>query len=730
MAASQPILSRRRVIEVGLLVALSLAAVSSFKPLYDGWSVAVWVGLAALACTSVSLLLEGRRASLPVAIGIHAVVGTIVVAYIALGYTMPSGVPSGETFSEFAEQVTRGFGRTLDAILPVPRSSSTTTMMLAAFWISLASSIWLAYRSRHSILPVLPPLVVLVLAQPLIAPTEDNAVVSALAFALFALLLLVTRATPRIGRADDRSQNLPVLRSRLRPGIPLSILSVGLGGLIAAAVVVPMDNEPFDPREHRGNTASETFAVHPLDILKPHLQTDPPQTHLNVTYDDPEDALELEHLAMAVLDVYDGATWQSSAEFSAPDGKLTSGVPDDIASERFTYSVRLTEDVDPWVPTSPLPVEISTDDVLIADDSGTLIRSPFARFSDYMATSEVMRPSAEQLEAAEPDQSSDAVRYTQIPPDMPDTLTALSADLMSEGSPIERLENLDAAISAIPYDVNTTAGSSLARIEKFVFEDRRGYAEQHATTFALLARAQGFPTRLMVGYRLVTSEDGVGVPVERVTSAEYHVWPEVKFEGLGWVGFEPTPDPSLDESDLPQPTIAAPTEGNLIDQPSPEPPEAEQTDEAIDDSDGRRSRVAVTLLLALGAALLGLAVLLGVLLVKWLRRRRRLQTTDPRKRVLGVWAEVTDRLTETGVQLHPSMTVREVVGASGQLSAEVNDTLELMVTPVQRTMYGREPVDESVADRATEIEDRFRTETASVGPRWRRLWRRCDPRTL
>jgi hypothetical protein len=67
---------------------------------------------------------------------------------------------------------------------------------------------------------------------------------------------------------------------------------------------------------------------------------------------------------------------------------------------------------------------------------------------------------------------------------------------------------------------------------------RVGYCQQFATAFAVLARIEGLPTRIAVGFlpgRQIAKHQYV------VTGADVHAWPEVYLSPYGWVSFEPTP---------------------------------------------------------------------------------------------------------------------------------------------------------------------------------------------
>lgn len=74
-------------------------------------------------------------------------------------------------------------------------------------------------------------------------------------------------------------------------------------------------------------------------------------------------------------------------------------------------------------------------------------------------------------------------------------------------------------------------------LEYFLLESREGYCAYFATTFVLLARAEGLPARYVEGFYVPVTED----KVIEVYSNKAHAWPEVYFEGVGWIPFEPTP---------------------------------------------------------------------------------------------------------------------------------------------------------------------------------------------
>ncbi len=107
---------------------------------------------------------------------------------------------------------------------------------------------------------------------------------------------------------------------------------------------------------------------------------------------------------------------------------------------------------------------------------------------------------------------------------------------------IEKLRAIEAGLNAytytrspgrLPDSVEDPGGF----LDYFLLESREGYCTHFATAFALLARAEGLPSRYVQGFC---------VPVEPgketvVYSDMAHSWPEVYIDGIGWIPFEPTP---------------------------------------------------------------------------------------------------------------------------------------------------------------------------------------------
>ncbi|MEO1204403.1 MAG: transglutaminase domain-containing protein, partial [Pseudomonadota bacterium] len=75
-------------------------------------------------------------------------------------------------------------------------------------------------------------------------------------------------------------------------------------------------------------------------------------------------------------------------------------------------------------------------------------------------------------------------------------------------------------------------------VDAFLFDTRRGFCEHYASAFAVMMRAAGVPTRIVLGYQggeLNPHGDNM-----IVRQSDAHAWNEVWFEGDGWRRVDPT----------------------------------------------------------------------------------------------------------------------------------------------------------------------------------------------
>ena len=112
----------------------------------------------------------------------------------------------------------------------------------------------------------------------------------------------------------------------------------------------------------------------------------------------------------------------------------------------------------------------------------------------------------------------------------------------NEVSEYRILRKVEEAFSKFEYDTSPGKLPSSVRspesfLDYFLFEEPHGYCTYFASAFAVIARHLGLPSRFVQGF-VVSAEKNGQIPVYSNMS---HAWPEVYFEGIGWIPFEPTP---------------------------------------------------------------------------------------------------------------------------------------------------------------------------------------------
>lgn len=75
-------------------------------------------------------------------------------------------------------------------------------------------------------------------------------------------------------------------------------------------------------------------------------------------------------------------------------------------------------------------------------------------------------------------------------------------------------------------------------VDRFLFDTRRGFCEHYASAFAVMMRAAGIPTRIVLGYQGGEMNPMGGHMIVRQSDA--HAWNEVWLEGFGWRRVDPT----------------------------------------------------------------------------------------------------------------------------------------------------------------------------------------------
>lgn len=425
--------------------------------------------------------------------------------------------------------------------------------------------------------------------------------------------------------------------------------------------------------------------------------------------------LDPDPLRLITADRFDGNVWQPSPDALDGGVQVSLGLPAPPGAEPGLLSS--AEQVSTSISVGrlggrflPLPYPASSVDVegrwLV--DPRTLdvaARDETTEGISYDVTSYDITPDPAALDQV-PTDDLDA-RWTDLPDGMSETVLAEAERVVSAAGAQTRYDQALALqqwfrnSGGFTYSLDAPDVTDRDAVEAFL-TDRRGYCVQFASTMALMARALDIPARVAIGF----------LPGEQVEPGRYeiraddaHAWPELYFQGIGWVRFEPTPatrtgsPPSwaIPQSDpaVPQPS-AGPTEA------APLPPEERTPGAAADRAPvvesvwDRAAEVAPQVLLALGGLAAAAVALSAPRLWRWWRSRRRLRAAagDDVATAVALWTELLERLADR-LALPDGGTVREQVADLARrerLDGPALEALARLGEGCERALYAVEPV--------------------------------------
>lgn len=362
-------------------------------------------------------------------------------------------------------------------------------------------------------------------------------------------------------------------------------------------------------------------------------------------------------------------------------------------------------------------------------------------------------------------------QYTALPDDLPQSVRAVVDQARSDGVTVPASDH-DEQIAAMRwlvdyftdpdngfvYTLDAPDGdgrNNLEVVDDFL-ERRSGYCSHYASALAVLGRALGVPTRMVLGY----SASGVQAEADftyEVTADQLHAWVEAYIDDVGWVPFDVTPA-STDDADADDTAdTPAAQSGDDTDAPVPEDDadaadgDGTTTDDDTTDSDGNTGEdgEATSEQQALGtsdtspATLLawavgGIGVVLAVtalcclpMLVRRRRRRRRLRiasgTGADGERWIAAWQEIVDSAWDNGVRWGKTETDRDIVRRitdrleSGS-SAGTETIEQVSRIAVQATAAAFGGTSEHAGDLAPIVESAAETmRAANAAPWYRRI---------
>lgn len=668
--------------------ALLLALVASLVPLFTVVSGGAWAALAfvlAAVLLGAGYLLRRLRVSAVLVTLILAAVWTaIMTAVFFSDVAWLFVVPSGEAFARVPRLIEIASNDIAVGVAPIDASASLTFLIVGAVGL-------LAIALDHVVLTARMPLLagVALIAVWLIPTLAVPRPIDLWAFTLLALALLWLLRTETRGRDRTRSTAAP------RGGVGAVAAVIAASAVVIAVIAAPALPSPAAPSGGLGGGTRIDASLNLGDDLRRPAEV-PVVKQWSA-------ASAPAYLRVATLTELEGDSWQPDRSRSVP---LDEWSPEDaagdgieIAEERRTVEVLDLSSAQLPVPADAVSVDGVTGLWRIAPANGTVVSpSTAARGQQFEVVSRTPRPTLEQARAAEA--SGGPRQARDLPADTSPEIAELAAEVTADASnDYDRLLALQSWFRGPEFDYSLDApvedgfdGSGIEAVSTFL-QVRSGYCVHFASAFAIMARTLDMPSRVVVGFLpgLPTGDVVDDQRVYQATTAQLHAWPEIFFDGIGWVPFEPTKslgvaqrftseqDTSNEPEPTPTPTAAAEPTPTASSAPRPEEDPTAGTPQATTFS-------ILRVLPAIGILLGALLVLALPALVRAALFRRRV--TQARRGSAGAaWRLVQDAAIDLGIPVPDSESPRAFGDRLRRDHGAPEAAVERLVSAVERSSY-------------------------------------------
>ncbi|HEX6568284.1 MAG TPA: DUF3488 and transglutaminase-like domain-containing protein [Acidimicrobiales bacterium] len=525
--------------EVALGLVTITAIVGMHRLFEDGSYFGPMVQQAIVAHLVVTALRRLRVGLVPAALA-TAAAATLFITWTRFPGTTHWMLPTGATVTRLADDLGAAWTLFGDVRAPAPVENGFLAATAAAIWLIVYIADWAAFRTLATFEALLPATTLFVFAAAL--GSDGSAVAAATLFAGAALLFVL------LHRTANQERSLRWAGGQRDQG-RWSLVATGAGligaTMVAAAVTGPRlpgaDAEPVVAWRDIARDEPMRVVLSPMVSLQTKLVEQPALQVFTVRSD------RSSYWRLTSLDEFDGEIWRSSYSTEDAAGELPRALDPATTSQSVTQEVTINALSSVWLPAAYEPVAVDPRGQATDYDerSSTLMVDRDVLTSDgytYTVTSQLPDWSADELRAASPEVPA-AIRttYLQLPEEFPQAARTEGQRLTNDQpTPFDKALAIQTHLRTFTYDQNVGPGHSDEALIDFLFRTRRGYCEQFSAAFAALARAAGLPARVAVGFTPGV-QDPNDPTLYRVFGVHAHAWPEVYLGEFGWVPFEPTP---------------------------------------------------------------------------------------------------------------------------------------------------------------------------------------------
>ncbi|KRE59122.1 transglutaminase [Arthrobacter sp. Soil736] len=334
--------------------------------------------------------------------------------------------------------------------------------------------------------------------------------------------------------------------------------SVALVAALLLQLVIPGFDQGTFPQGSRLNPWGSSNGLNPMISLGNSLRS--PSGDGRITY--ATNATTPLYLRSVTVDRFDGESWSPDDREStrrAGAGRMDVGheilAPEQV---RQITAVNTGDFTSPYLPAPYAPEAVNGLTGRWSWDPATLTikgTDTNSRNQQYLVLSSSPKLTTELLNESSAPVRGIPEEFIRPPANLPDIVRS-TADSVTQnsGTAYAKAMAIQRYLRAgdFTYSLESPVqggydGNGLSVLADFLTQ-KSGYCIHFASAMAVMARVEGIPSRIAVGYapgRLTgatVSVAGQGaLPEFEVDARDAHAWPELYFQGLGWVPFEPTP---------------------------------------------------------------------------------------------------------------------------------------------------------------------------------------------
>lgn len=705
-----------------LTLALYIALLAALAPLLSVVDPGAWTfAVASFTAALLAIGFVARRLRVPaVAVTLlEAAVGAGAVTVMFFADTaLFALLPTPESFGQIPVLIQSASNEILLGVAPLEPTRAVSFIIVAAMGILTIALDHVVLTARMPLLATI-ALVTVWLIPAIAVPSGVNV----LAFAVLAVAVLA------LIRAETRTRETVAPRGRA-DGAGVTAVAAAIGTVAIVGAIVAAPSLPPPVVRAGGNGLAAT--IDPTLNLGDDLRQRGDVTALRVR----TNASSIPYLRATTLSTFTGARWEPDRLRSVP---LTEFAFDDVVADEdirvteYRTNVTIEQLSSAYLPVAYPAVGVDgTEGLWRFVPYNRTVQTPQSNTlgQSYEVVTHLPRPTLEQIRGAEARLDGGNVDVDVVPEGLPPIIEALALDVTADATnDFDRLSALQSWFRGPDFTYSLLApvqdgfdGEGADAIARFL-EVRAGYCSHFAAAFALMARTLDMPSRIVVGFLpgTLTNDREENQRVAEVKMSQLHAWPEVFFEGIGWVPFEPTKSLGDVPRFLPAAIAGVDDDGEDVAGPRPTAtptatPSATPVNPDFDD-DATAAPGSVQLVdLRPYLVTIGIILLLGV--TPTTIRALRLRTLTRRARsgdITAAWRIVQDVAIDLGAAVPASESPRafglRLIEAHGAPAEE----MRRLVNAVEHASYARAGAVET-GERAAEDAETVRTAMLDAAP--------------